>query len=420
MAIQVQRRRGTAAENAAFTGAEGEYVYLTDTGQIAIHDGSTQGGFIIPNEIDGVNDEFGFNTATGTDTIVLTVPSNVAAYQTGQVFTFKAANTITGTATLNVNTLGAKTIRKKDPATTSVIDLAAADIIAGGIYTVRYDGTYMQLISNDSGGISNVSQGDLNTSNHTFSLSNTTAYLDGSSLFMFANPSSHITLTGGEYGLSILSDSAFNGYMAGWLWGNDSTSRVAGAIPFMLTSGGGYGNQTVYGSQRYITSSPPFDLGDGETNGFLFLLYDDDGNLEGHSFSEVPPWVYNGPTKTRCDSQCLLTKKKYNRVAKKRSIEAILDGAPTEHELREITNEIKNKDMAVIPHPFGAGANPNNIVMIDPMDKRLRHLVQEQDENPEFNIGKLFADGTFYTEDKSLKRAGPEGIKVTPLKYKKT
>lgn len=44
MSIEVQLRRGTAAENAAFIGQEGELVYTTDTKDLFVHDGSTLGG----------------------------------------------------------------------------------------------------------------------------------------------------------------------------------------------------------------------------------------------------------------------------------------------------------------------------------------------------------------------------------------
>lgn len=45
MATQVQRRRGTTAQNAAFVGAEGEFTYDTELKTIRVHDGSTTGGF---------------------------------------------------------------------------------------------------------------------------------------------------------------------------------------------------------------------------------------------------------------------------------------------------------------------------------------------------------------------------------------
>jgi hypothetical protein len=43
-ARQVQFRRGTAAQNTAFTGAPGEVTVNTDTDQLHVHDGVTPGG----------------------------------------------------------------------------------------------------------------------------------------------------------------------------------------------------------------------------------------------------------------------------------------------------------------------------------------------------------------------------------------
>lgn len=45
MATQVQFRRGTTAQNNAFTGAAGEIVVNTSNNTIRVHDGSTLGGF---------------------------------------------------------------------------------------------------------------------------------------------------------------------------------------------------------------------------------------------------------------------------------------------------------------------------------------------------------------------------------------
>lgn len=44
-ATQVKRRRGTTAQNDAFTGAEGEIVVDTQKHTLRVHDGETQGGF---------------------------------------------------------------------------------------------------------------------------------------------------------------------------------------------------------------------------------------------------------------------------------------------------------------------------------------------------------------------------------------
>lgn len=47
MATRVQRRRGTAAENNAFTGALGEFTYDETNHTIRVHDGVKQGGYIL-------------------------------------------------------------------------------------------------------------------------------------------------------------------------------------------------------------------------------------------------------------------------------------------------------------------------------------------------------------------------------------
>ena len=56
MSIEVQIRRGTNAENAAFTGQEGELVYTTDTKDLYVHDGSTLGGQVV-GSLAGIPDD---------------------------------------------------------------------------------------------------------------------------------------------------------------------------------------------------------------------------------------------------------------------------------------------------------------------------------------------------------------------------
>lgn len=80
--------------------------------------------------------------AEASDTYVITLSPAPAAYTTGMVLHFKANTANTGAATLNVNSLGAITIKKhKDQ------DLATGDIESGQIITVVYDGTNFQMQS---------------------------------------------------------------------------------------------------------------------------------------------------------------------------------------------------------------------------------------------------------------------------------
>lgn len=81
-------------------------------------------------------------TAAGTDTYTAGQTPALAAYRTGQTFVFNFTNANTGAATINVDALGAKAIKKYG--TTA---LAAGDIIAGGVYVLVYDGTNFQLLA---------------------------------------------------------------------------------------------------------------------------------------------------------------------------------------------------------------------------------------------------------------------------------
>ena len=138
MPTQVQIRGAAQATQEVRTLASRELDVNTTDKRICIHDGSTAGGIPHVNYADHQNQEFVYAAATGTDAIAISLAIAPAAYQAGQKFCFKAANNNTGSATLNVNSLGAQTLKKKG---STLETLSADDIIAGGIYTVYYDGT---------------------------------------------------------------------------------------------------------------------------------------------------------------------------------------------------------------------------------------------------------------------------------------
>lgn len=94
---------------------------------------TTQQGFI-------ANSEKYAADAGGTDSYAITLSPAPTAYVTGMVVYFKANTANTGAATLNVNSLGAKTIVKGVSTT-----LADGDIGAGQFCTVIYDGTNFVL-----------------------------------------------------------------------------------------------------------------------------------------------------------------------------------------------------------------------------------------------------------------------------------
>jgi hypothetical protein len=84
-------------------------------------------------------------TAGGTaNALTLTYAVGPAAYTQGEVFSFIAAATNTGAATLNVSGLGAKSITKN-----GATALQGGEMVTGAVVTVMYDGTQFQLISNN-------------------------------------------------------------------------------------------------------------------------------------------------------------------------------------------------------------------------------------------------------------------------------
>jgi hypothetical protein len=85
----------------------------------------------------------------------------ITSYRTGTRYSFKAFSTNTGAASLNLNGLGAKTIKKMAGAITT--DLVANDIRAGQIVDVFYDGTNMQMVSQ----LGNAGSGDFSSNTAT-------------------------------------------------------------------------------------------------------------------------------------------------------------------------------------------------------------------------------------------------------------
>lgn len=82
------------------------------------------------------------SSATGNDSYAITVSPTPAAYVLGQMFSFKADVGNTGAATLNVNALGAKTIKRSQN-----VDLETGDILANQVVLVQYDGTNFLMLS---------------------------------------------------------------------------------------------------------------------------------------------------------------------------------------------------------------------------------------------------------------------------------
>jgi hypothetical protein len=86
-----------------------------------------------------------YSSVSGTNTIVLSLTPALTVYPTGGVFYFKAAATNTGNVTININGLGAKSIKKQTLG--GLVELKPGDIQGGTIQVIAYDGTQFQQLN---------------------------------------------------------------------------------------------------------------------------------------------------------------------------------------------------------------------------------------------------------------------------------
>jgi len=139
-------------------------------------------------------------TVTGTDTLTGSLTPAIAAYATGNLFSFVAAATNTGAATINLNSLGAKSITKFGSTA-----LGAGDILIGQVHLIEYDGTRFQLLNpNSLSGILSPSNGGTGIANNaamTVTGSGNFAYtrtLTGTTNVTFPTTGTLATLAGSE------------------------------------------------------------------------------------------------------------------------------------------------------------------------------------------------------------------------------
>lgn len=116
-----------ASSDAAITWAEGQ-------APSTVNNSSRQ---VMGRVAEIVGDLGGALSAGGTaDGLTVSAHSQFTVYANGLVLSFRATANNTGPATLSVNAIGAKSIRKRD--VTGDVPLAAGDMRSGLIYTVQY------------------------------------------------------------------------------------------------------------------------------------------------------------------------------------------------------------------------------------------------------------------------------------------
>jgi len=252
------------------------------------------------------------------------------------------------------------------------------------------------------------------------------------------------TLPGGSYGLRTSEryfvNSGGNAGMS-FSYGNQGSGNTA---YFAANSDTGIINQvslyvennaaTMYVYSRYIQASPPYDLGDGIVGRFIFAVIDNaTSKVESVYQAAEAPWHYSGPTDIR--GKLVKDGKKYRVRKDMSSIPASLvaaknnpaalaayatafKNAPLIQE--EITQEIKQADMGLIPHPFmGNDLTGKTVVMLDPVSDLNHELSELCDQHDEFDLNELLHDGALVISNIGLKRSGPKGILIPSFKWKK-
>ena len=209
----------------------------------------------------------------------------------------------------------------------------------------------------------------------------------------------------------------------GWLSYRTNISLIAHSIGAM------------YAQQRYINSSPPFDLGDGRVGLFIFTVINNTtGNVETVYSADVAPWHYNGMTNIqgKVDKEGRKWQMRKDMSNHGRSWEQAKTNPKFISEYaqafttaplvkREVTQDILQADMETIPHPFlDNNLTGSNITTVFPVSDLNHELAEMLAAHDEFNLNELLHDGHLEISNTGLKRSGPVGILIPSFKWKQT
>lgn len=228
------------------------------------------------------------------------------------------------------------------------------------------------------------------------------------------------TLPGGSYGFypQLRGSASLNFYHASMSATaiSDGSSAISQAVGSLGTSniacvtfGRAGGSGTMYVVQRYINSSPPYNLGDGEVPLFVFAVVNAAGEVEMAYTADVPPWAYNGPTRVTADRITRDGRKFQNRrFIDPRTGDLIRDEI-------EITDEVKNADMSLIPHPFfSMPLAGKTVVLLDPVETLDLLDLHEMGES----VGDMLYGRHLLVDNERINRAAPAGVQPCAIRWK--
>ena len=460
MSTQLKLRRDTAADLAATTPAEAEPGYDQTNKRLIVGDGVASGGVPHASFADVQAQKFTFGEATlsgSTYNVTLTPP--LLGYAPGVGLLIRPNISNPGAVNINVNGRGTIPLGKLSGG--SLASLATGDLVGGRLYPIACDGGVFQLV----GGSSGISPGSVGTaqlangavtsaklaSNSVGAAAIAASAVRTSEIFwgsgsVSSGNGNNVVLPGGEYGMYPRAGAnAGRDGERGFAVMARSPSSPNTWIAFTSDGGGS-------ATQRFVRSSPPYDLGDGEIAGTIFLAVDSAGEVLASYSADTPPWINNGPNDPRAH-YVSIAGRKFRLPSKRREVLAALqngqiDASTAERRLRqaidgepddigrlrrgelsidellatssgeeiaaahlvEIDHAYKNRDMALLPHPFGDLPTGATVVMLDPLCDVVRGLLEAQDEGED--LCGLLHRGVIRPDNEALEgRHGPAGVR---------
>lgn len=301
-AVQVQYRRGTAAQVAAFTGAAGEMVVDTTNQRVAVQDGATQGGWPADLSVRTAVNNANYTTLA-TDRII----AFTALTSTQTVSLIASASYPVGTRLLVVDESGACS-----PSNTITLAANGSDLINGAASAViSQPNGYLEIESNAAGGwtivgrsstnLPAVSIGTAYDPNNVLSVAGASALFNGSSGF-------NVTVNKGAAGqtASFIFEDGFSGRAQIGLCGDDNfhfkvspngsswidaldINASTGAVTFANGSGTTAINFGVFpgASDTQITVSDPGIVGTSVVQAEIMVAATSDHTADEHWVEEI-------------------------------------------------------------------------------------------------------------------------------------
>ena len=198
---------------------------------------------------------------------------------------------------------------------------------------------------------------------------------------------------------------------------------------------------TAYMQIRYVQASPPYDLGDGEVNAFIYAVIENGtGDIKRMHSSQDPPWIYHPIHGINRDNvfRDVETKKKKIKIRGKVNLDTIRSLTEFENSQSEVIvdfdNTVKMSAMNNFPHPYvdivfnklnDIGETVvdtdywknHHVALIDPMSdtvKRLDEMRADGDESL-----SLFHDGYLKIDNVDIaNRKRPNGVAIYAPSWK--